>query len=225
MHIAHNNTEVTLERIKINKYGLVQRGFDIGRVQSCVLRLLKYWPPTPLSTRRVCPLPATGGGGIHSPGGEGGGGSIFWKTLGIWLASYSNNLSTVWCIGSLIKNITEKFDLIKSKSAGKFVEKVSWITLKVSKCEIFNRLDFHDFYTTKPFGLMTLGLKYKLVGGATVGITLWCICSVRYNDFNNLVMQTLWWLPNKILRHNHFFEPFLAHLQSKFTKSAKNSKK
>ncbi len=23
------------------------------------------------------------------------------------------------------------------------------------------------------------------------------------NDFNNLVMQTLWWLPNKILRHIH----------------------
>ncbi len=24
-----------------------------------------------------------------------------------------------------------------------------------------------------------------------------------YNDFNNLVMQTIWWLPNKILRHIH----------------------
>jgi hypothetical protein len=31
----------------------------------------------------------------HSPGGEGGGGSIFWKTRDIGLASYSNNLSTV----------------------------------------------------------------------------------------------------------------------------------
>jgi hypothetical protein len=35
-----------------------QRGFDIGRVQSCVLRLPKYWPPT----RRVCPSPATKAG-------------------------------------------------------------------------------------------------------------------------------------------------------------------
>jgi hypothetical protein len=26
---------------------------------------------------------------------------------------------------------------------------------------------------------------------------------IGYNDFNNLVMQTLWWLPNKILRHIH----------------------
>ncbi len=32
-----------------------RRGFDIGRVQSCVLRLPKYLPPTPLSARRVCP--------------------------------------------------------------------------------------------------------------------------------------------------------------------------
>ncbi len=56
------------------------------------------------------------------------------------------------------------------------------------------------------------------------------ICALGYNDFNNLVMQTLWWLPNKILRHIHnkrfpFFEPFPAHLQSKLTKSANKSKK
>jgi hypothetical protein len=71
-----------------------QRGFDIGRAQSCVLRLPKYWPPTPLSTRRVCPPPAPKAGGTHSLGGEGGWGSIFWKTQDIGLASYSNNLST-----------------------------------------------------------------------------------------------------------------------------------
>jgi hypothetical protein len=59
----------------------------ICRVQSCVWRLPKYWPPTPLSTPQVCPTPA------HSPGGEGGGGSIFWKTPAIGLASY-NNLSS-----------------------------------------------------------------------------------------------------------------------------------
>ncbi len=54
-------------------------------VQSCVWRLLKYWPPTPLSTQRVCPPPAPKAGG-HSPGG---GGSIYWKTTDIGLASYS----------------------------------------------------------------------------------------------------------------------------------------
>ncbi len=42
-------------------------------------------------------------------------------------------------------------------------------------------------------------------------------------------MQTLWWLPNKLLSHIHkndfpFFELFPAHVQSKFTKSAKKSK-
>ncbi len=30
----------------------------------------------------------------HSPGGEGGGGSMFWKTRDIGLPSYSNYLST-----------------------------------------------------------------------------------------------------------------------------------
>jgi hypothetical protein len=47
-----------------------------------------------LFTRRVCPPSSTKAGGTHSPGGEGGGGSIFWKTQDIGLASYSNNLST-----------------------------------------------------------------------------------------------------------------------------------
>jgi hypothetical protein len=50
--------------------------------------------PHPLSARRVCPPPATKAGGTHSPGGEGDGGSIFWKTRDIGLPSYSNNLST-----------------------------------------------------------------------------------------------------------------------------------
>jgi len=51
-------------------------------------------PPTPLSTRRVCPPPATKTGGTHSLGGEWGGGSIFWKMQDIGLAFFSNNLST-----------------------------------------------------------------------------------------------------------------------------------
>ncbi len=78
---------------------MTQRGFIKGRVQSCVLRLPKYWPPPP-SPPGECVLPLQprrgGGGGTHSPGGEGGGGSIFWKTQDIGMASYSNNLSTEW---------------------------------------------------------------------------------------------------------------------------------
>jgi len=46
-------------------------------------------PPSP----RECVPPVFGAGGGHSLGGEGGGGSIFWKTPAIALASY-NNLST-----------------------------------------------------------------------------------------------------------------------------------
>ncbi len=49
--------------------------------------------PHPLSTQRVCPPPGpkAGGGGTHSPGGDGDGGegSIFRKTPDIGLAFYS----------------------------------------------------------------------------------------------------------------------------------------
>ncbi len=55
----------------------------IDRVQSSVWRLPNYWPPTPLSTQRVCPPPAP------KTGRWGGGGSIFWKTPDIGLVSYS----------------------------------------------------------------------------------------------------------------------------------------
>jgi hypothetical protein len=52
-------------------------------------------PPSPPG-ECVPPGPAFvgGEGGTHSPSGEGGGGSIFWKTRDIGLPSYSNNLST-----------------------------------------------------------------------------------------------------------------------------------
>jgi hypothetical protein len=52
--------------------------------------------------QNIDPLPSgecvrptfVGGGRTHSPGGKGGGGSIFWKTKDMGLPSYSNNLST-----------------------------------------------------------------------------------------------------------------------------------
>jgi hypothetical protein len=64
------------------------------RAVSDVFQINDPPPPSPPSE---CVLPRTKG--THSPGGEGdgGGGSIFWKTPAIGLASY-NNLSTVWCI-------------------------------------------------------------------------------------------------------------------------------
>ncbi len=45
-----------------------------------------------LSSSKIL-TPATKAGGTHSPGGEGDGGSIFWKTREIGLPSY-NDLST-----------------------------------------------------------------------------------------------------------------------------------
>jgi hypothetical protein len=36
------------------------------------------------------------------------------------------------------------------------------LQLKVPKCEIFNRLDFHDFYTIKVPQLGDLGVKIKI---------------------------------------------------------------
>ena len=75
-------------------HAVCRREIITVRGQSYVLRLPKYWPPTPLSERRVCTPRLCCGGRTHSPGGEGGGGSIFWKTRYIGLPSYSNNLST-----------------------------------------------------------------------------------------------------------------------------------
>jgi hypothetical protein len=44
-------------------------------------------PPPPSLHLASVSSPRTKGGGTHSPGGEGGGGSIFWKTPDIGLAS------------------------------------------------------------------------------------------------------------------------------------------
>jgi hypothetical protein len=45
-----------------------------------------------------------------------------------------------------------------------------YISYRVPKCEIFNHLDFHNFYTIKPFWVGDFGAKYKLAnltfGGA-----------------------------------------------------------
>ncbi len=64
----------------------------ICRVQSCVWRLQIYWPPTPLSTQRVCPPPAPKAGGTHSPGGGGGGVNIL-EDARHWIGLLQYNLS------------------------------------------------------------------------------------------------------------------------------------
>ncbi len=53
---------------------LPQSTYFTARGQSYFSRLPKYWPPIPLFSRRVCPPPQ------QRRGGEGDGGSIFWKT-------------------------------------------------------------------------------------------------------------------------------------------------
>ncbi len=71
------------------KLSLAAQSTYIYRVQSCVWRLTNYWPPTPLSTQRVCPPPAAKANGSTLAGRWGGGGSIVRKTPDIGFASYS----------------------------------------------------------------------------------------------------------------------------------------
>ena len=59
---------------------------------SCVFQNID--PPPLLHPASECVLPPQQRRGTHSLGGEGGGGSIFWKMQDIGLASFSNNLST-----------------------------------------------------------------------------------------------------------------------------------
>ncbi len=80
-------------------YGSADRGprreIITVRGQSYFSRLSKYWPPIPISARRVCPpLPSQQRRGYTLAGRRGGWGSIFWKTREIGLPSYSNGLST-----------------------------------------------------------------------------------------------------------------------------------
>ncbi len=58
----------------------------ICRVQGCVWRLPKHWPPTPLSTQRVCPTPAPkAGGGVN----------IRWAVRGVGGGQYFGRLQTL----------------------------------------------------------------------------------------------------------------------------------
>jgi len=91
---------------------LLQFIFFLLRNISCQAKLCRAIVTTPNAVQQILLKDLTGRnyqrrlfksiGGLnfccgertHSPGGEGGGGSIFWKTRDIGLASYSNNLST-----------------------------------------------------------------------------------------------------------------------------------
>ncbi len=52
-------------------------------------------PHPPIRPASVYPLPLLGEGRTDSPGGEGDGGAIFWKTREIGLPSYSK-ICTLW---------------------------------------------------------------------------------------------------------------------------------
>jgi hypothetical protein len=65
----------------------------IVRGQSYGWRLPKYCPPIPLTAQRKCTPRLWCGGRTHLPGGEGGVGSIFWKTSDT--ALYSTYVSTL----------------------------------------------------------------------------------------------------------------------------------
>ncbi len=94
------------------------------RGRSCLSRLPKYLPPTPLPARQVCTPRLCWGEDRLARRRGGWGGSIFWKTRDIGLPSYSKNLSTlrrVWkkgifYEGSCVLNRREYCWLTGSKS-------------------------------------------------------------------------------------------------------------
>ncbi len=79
----------------VMKWPRAQSTYFTVRGQSYFSRLPKYWPPIPLSARWVCTPCLCCGGRTDLPGGEGDGGSIFWKTREIGLPSYSK-ICTLW---------------------------------------------------------------------------------------------------------------------------------
>ncbi len=97
-HLAScdNSIQFISSRQDIRGSDYFNRREIIVRGQSYFSRLPKYWPPIPISARRVCTPPLLRGR-TDSPGGEGDGGSIFWKTREIGLPSY-NDLSTILTI-------------------------------------------------------------------------------------------------------------------------------
>jgi hypothetical protein len=85
-HLAKESAELTDKRSWATEY-----------IFYCKRPIL-FLSSSKILTRRVCPPPATNAGGTHSPGGEGDGGSKFWKNREIGLPSYSNGLSTSWAL-------------------------------------------------------------------------------------------------------------------------------
>ena len=73
-----------------SKNAEAQSTYFTVRGQSYFSRLPRYWPPIPSPPgESVLPPHGGGEGGTHSPGGEGDGGSIFWKTRDLGLPSHS----------------------------------------------------------------------------------------------------------------------------------------
>ncbi len=68
-------------------------GLNCKRPVQC-LASSRILTPHPLTARRVCTPPPLVRGSTHTLGGEGGGGSIFWKKPDTVL--YSTHVSTLW---------------------------------------------------------------------------------------------------------------------------------
>ncbi len=97
--------------------GIQPQSTYICRVQSSVWRLPKYWPPTPFPPSE-CVLPPHQRRGYTLAGRWGGGGSIFWKTPDIGLASYllQYNLSTDTALFFLHCQLTRRYSCILIKT-------------------------------------------------------------------------------------------------------------
>ncbi len=121
--------------------------------------------------------------------------------------------------------------LLKKNPFFRWFCKHTWITVHILK-HITETTTILESWVLLLFSLQvftTVCSSSDLVGVFfSMCLKVW---SLGYNDFNNLVMQTLWWLHNKILRYIHkkkifrFFELFPSHMQSKFEKSTNMTNK
>jgi hypothetical protein len=108
-------------------------------------------PHPPLSSaRRECPPPTTKAGGTHSPGGEGDGGSIFWKMREIGLAS-CNDLSTFVSIWGFHfqKSLYLENASIKTGSTRISFSKLQTSSRKIFFCGILLTFLWTNFFYTQ----------------------------------------------------------------------------
>jgi hypothetical protein len=90
---------------------------------------------------------------------------------------------------------TQAFDIFQTPLSSHYP-----LPLKVTKCEIFDRSDFHDFYTLKPFWVGDyMGLQHKLFTLILGGARHHLIYDVHAPKESILPAYVAWWAGTIIL--------------------------